>query len=125
MWQPILNALQHFAATCQPGSGGGFLGFPTWYKYLDGIDVAGKCSVVFKFPNDIGIVLLAVVEILLRISGLVAVAFVMVGGIRFLTSQGNSENAASARKTIINAAIGLVITLLATAIVGFIARSLT
>lgn len=123
---PMLHSLiSNFAAACAPGSGGSFLGFPTWYKYLDGETVAGKCSPVMKFPDDIGEILLAVVEILLRVGGLVAVAFVIYGGLRFILSQGDPEKAASARKTIINSLIGTVIALLATLIVSFIARSLT
>lgn len=122
---PITNFLQNFAASCQPGAGGSFLGFPTWYKYLDGEIVGGKCSVVFDFPNDIGTVLLAIVEILLRIAGLIAVVFVIIGGARYLTSQGEPENTKAALHTIINSLIGLVISLFAVIVVGFIARRLT
>jgi hypothetical protein len=116
-----------FAAACTPGQGGTFLGFPTWYKYLDGETKAGKCSPIIDFaehPQQIAAILLAVVEILLRVGGLVAIAFVIMGGFRYLTSQGEPENTASARKTIINALVGLIITIFATVIVRFIGERL-
>ena len=123
----VSGLLSRFADACPPGSGGGFLGFPTWYKYLEREtnDIAGKCTPIFHFPDDIGKILLAIVEILLRVGGLAAVAFVIYGGFQFILSQGDPEKAASARKTIINALIGMVIAMLATVMVSFIAGSLT
>lgn len=110
-----------------------FLGIPTWYKYLEGDDSGGVCSPVLgevdgSDPRSFNVALpigLAVLEILIRLAGLVAVVMVFVGAFRFITTQGNPEKAASARKTIINAIIGLVIVILATTIVNFIGNSLT
>ena len=114
------DLISRFAAACTPGSGGNFLGFPTWYKYLEGEDIAGKCSVIFNFPNDIGKILLAVIEILLRVVAIVALVFVIIGAVRYTTSQGQPDSTAAARKTILNSLIGLVIAVSAAAIVSFI-----
>lgn len=95
---------------------------PTWHQYLEK-DGDGRVS-DFTFPDDLGAVVLAIVEILLRIGTLVAVAYVIYGGFMFLTSQGEPDKAAGARKTIINAIVGLVIALLATGIVAFLGRQL-
>ncbi len=120
----IIEAITRFAASCTPGSGG-IIGIPTWYRYLEGdVDETGRCTVVFSFPDDIGKVLLALVEILLRIGGLVAVAFVVYGGIQFILSQGEPDKARTARRTIVNALVGLIIALLSTFIVTFIGRRL-
>jgi hypothetical protein len=120
----LTQTIQRFAVACNPGSGGLFL--PTWYKYLEGAqDETGRCEILLNFPNDIGRILLAVIEIMLRVGGLVAVAFVIYGGFRYITSQGEPDNTKSARQTITNAIIGLVITLVATATVAFFARTLT
>lgn len=115
-----------------------FLGLPTWYKYLDMAVVNGHCEVVGPMaeveegaPSQIdwqkasGYVGLAVLEILLRVAAMIAVGFVIYGGFRYITSQGEPDSTKAARQTILNAVIGLVIALLATAIVSFIARSLT
>lgn len=96
---------------------GNFL-LPTWHKYLDHDD---GCRISeFNFPHDLTAVTLAVVEILLRIGVLAAVGFVIYGGFMYMTSQGEPDKAANARKTIVNAVAGLVIGLLATGVVSFI-----
>lgn len=106
-------------------NGSSLLGFPTWYKYLDPIynAGAGECEITFDVNEDIGKVLLAVVEILLRVSGMIAVAFVMYGGFQYIFTQGDPEKAKSARKTIINAIIGIAIALVATGAVNFVGNA--
>lgn len=106
-----------------------FLGFPTWYKYLE---LDGNCEVTgpknqdgkFDWPRAAGYVGLAALAILLRIASLIAVGYVVYGGFRYITSQGEPENAKSARQTIINAIIGLVIAIAAASIVSFIGNRL-
>ncbi|MDB5168783.1 MAG: hypothetical protein JWO41_139 [Candidatus Saccharibacteria bacterium] len=48
-----------------------------------------------------------------------AVLMIVIAGLRFITAQGNPQEVAKARKTIIYAAVGLVISLSAEIIVGF------
>jgi len=113
-----------------------FLGLPTWYKYLDyqyeapvlsdgEVVKDGSCEIDFKFPDDIGKILLAVVEIVLYLGGIIAVGLMLVGGFKYMTSQGNPDATKAARQTIQNAFIGLVIAIFASVTVGFIARYLT
>ena len=119
------------AAPCEPANS--FLGIPTWYKYLEGDNSSGRCSPVLgeldnNNPRRFNVVVpiaLAVLEIFIRLAGLVAVVMIFIGAFRFITTQGSPDKATSARKTIINAIIGLVIVILATTIVNFIGNSLT
>lgn len=104
------------------------LDFPVWYEYLE---VNGDCDITgptnggeFDWPKAVGYVAIALVEIMLRIAGLVAVGFVIYGGFRFIVSQGEPENAKAARETIINAIIGLIITIVAAAVVNFVAKAI-
>lgn len=101
-----------------------FLGFPTWYKYLDFEEGSEDCDITFDVKKDIGKVLLAVFEIILRVAGLVAVGFVIFGGFQYLISQGEPDRIKGARTTIINAIIGLAIAISATAIVNLIAQNI-
>lgn len=119
----INNLISHFAATC---SGGGFLGFPTWYHYLQGTtDSTTKlCTPQINSLSDTWLIVAAVIEILLRIAAMVSVVFVMYGGFNYLTSQGEPDKTARARSTIINALIGLVVAVMATIVVSFIAGSI-
>ena len=113
-----------YAAGC--ASGGDILGFPTWYQYLQCDD---KGHPQFS-GNDIKasesalLVVMAIVVILMRLAGILAVVFIVVGGIKYTTSQGNPEGVQNAKNTIVNAAVGLVLTIVASGIVSFIARSI-
>src|SRR6266542_626553 len=91
-------------------SGGSFLGFPHWYKYLDGIqDANGICTAHLNGINDIWLVIAALIEILLRVGAILAVAMVIYGGVTYITSQGEPDKTGQAKNTIVNALIGLAI----------------
>jgi hypothetical protein len=125
----ITQLLSYFAAPgCNEHT---FFLLPTWYKYLVAANkmvpdaVTGRCDFVSGFQVvDLSLILLALLDIALRVAGLVAVAFVVYGGVKLVTSQGDPEASKGARKTIINALIGLVIALLATSFVAFIGTRL-
>lgn len=125
----ILPSTVHAAvpANCQSS----LLGLPAWYKYLDvgpkgsddcaitGPTVSGD-STKIDWEKAVPRVLMALVEVLLRIAGLVAVAFTIYGGFRYILSQGEPEATKNAKGTIIGASIGLVIAMFAATLVGFI-----
>lgn len=100
-----------------------FFGFPTWYKYLVPTfdSKTNQCEITFNFPKDIGLVIAAGIEILLRVAMLAAIGFVLFGGVQFIMSQGEPDRISTARGTIVNALIGLVIAIVATSVVTFIA----
>jgi len=118
--------LTQFAAGCTP-KGGAFLGFPTWYKYLNGVSSPNgvgspnACLPKITALSDIWLVVAAVIEILLRIAGYAAIIYVIYGGIQYVTSQGEPDKAGRAKQTIMNALIGLIIAISATILVTFIA----
>lgn len=102
--------------------------FPKWYAYFPSDKytfAAGRCGFsaldLTKDYNLLWLVILAAIEILLRVAGLVAVVFVIYGGFRYITSQGEPENTKAALNTIINALIGVAIAVVASAAVAFIA----
>lgn len=61
-----------------------------------------------------------VVQWVLGFLGLIAVIMILIGGFQWLTSGGNEEKVASAKKVISAAVIGLIVVLLAWAIVIFV-----
>ena len=71
-------------------------------------------------PADFGQIVGIVTNLLLGLAGSIAVIFIIVGGIQYATSAGDDGRVQSAKNTITNAVIGLVITVLAFAIVNFI-----
>lgn len=54
------------------------------------------------------------------VAGVVSIFMMILGGIRFITSEGVPQRVNSARSTIIYSAIGIIVTLAAQAIVSFI-----
>lgn len=124
MLQSFQHLMVNFSAVCG-GDDPSFFGFPTWYKYLSPKDVNGVCTPDFVFPDKLPLVGLAIVDILLRIAALVAIAYVVYGGIRYTTSQGDPQATSSARETIIGALAGLVIATVAAAVVSFIGSQLS
>lgn len=122
-----LNMPMTASASC-----GEFLGFPAWY---DGL-TDGDCEM--KSPSDVqgGLnayiwrIVLNVIGIVLVAVGYISIIFIMYGGlimIKGLTgvSPGSPEMAATSRKMILNACIGLMISLTAITIVSFIAKIYT
>ncbi len=61
-----------------------------------------------------------IINVVLGVLALVAVVMIIVGGISYTTSQGDPTKATKARNTILYSIIGLVISLLAFAIVNFV-----
>ncbi len=120
-----------------------FFGLEPWYNFMpsseirpknDPNDSCGiKCFNIFtqgdkndcgETASDVPGVLLAIVDDLLRIAGIVAIVFVIMGSFEYAGSRGNSEKAASAQSTIISALTGLAVALVAVALVSFIGNKL-
>lgn len=99
-----------------------FLTFPNWFRNLKCED-GGSGAPVFTGLNDIWTVGANVLDIIIQLAGLLAVGFIIYGGIRYITSQGEPENLQSAKKIVANAIIGLVLAIMASTVVGFIAGS--
>lgn len=98
-----------------------FLAFPTWYEYLC-LNSNGHPTI--SNINDVWLIVAAIIDILLRVGAILAVIFIIYGGIRYITSQGNPEQTNHAKNTILSAVIGLIITIVASVVVGFIAGAL-
>lgn len=112
-------------SNCTP-NGGGLLGFPTWYKYLKGIrDAENICVPSVVGINDVWFIAMAAIEILLRVAALLAFFMIIYAAFSYVTSQGEPDATAKAKGTLINAILGLAISVSAVLIVNFIARSIT
>lgn len=61
-----------------------------------------------------------IVNVLLFILGAIAVVMIIIGGIRYTTSNGDASATKGAKDTILYAVIGLIVAILAYAIVNFI-----
>lgn len=64
-----------------------------------------------------------IISVVLGLVGIVAVIMIIMGGISFVTSQGDAAKVTKARNTLLYGVVGLVIALLAFAIVNFVLSS--
>lgn len=101
------------AADCDDVATGGIKG---------GVECAGGDSEVKSLFGEGGI-FKKIVNIFLFIVGSVSVIMIIYGGIRYVTSSGASEGVTSAKNTILYAVVGLIISILAYAIVNFVLDS--
>lgn len=62
-------------------------------------------------------------NIMLFIVGAISVIMVVIGGLRYVISGGNTTNVAAAKNTILYAVVGLIVALLAYAIINFVISS--
>lgn len=69
---------------------------------------------------DLGTLIKTVVNVLLYILGAIAVIMIVIGGIKYTTSNGDSSSVQSAKNTILYAVVGLIVALMAYAIVNFV-----
>ncbi|NTW61884.1 hypothetical protein HGB25_00490 [Candidatus Saccharibacteria bacterium] len=110
----------------------GFLGFPSWYRGLT--SPAPDCAIVSpstlntapagEADNGLSIFIWHIVLNILE-AAIVAIAYIsagfeLYGGFLFITSRGKPEGAAKARQTMLDAIIGLIISLMAIGIVQFV-----
>ena len=65
-----------------------------------------------------------IADTLIYIVGAVAVIMLIIGGLRYVISQGSKEGVESAKNTILYAVIGIVVAILAYAIVNFVTGSI-
>ena len=87
-----------------------------------GIGLAGgtpDCQPAATDP-DIPGTISKVIGVLSMVIGVAAVIMIMIGGFKYISSQGDSNSISSAKNTILYAIIGLVVALLAQVIVRFV-----
>jgi hypothetical protein len=97
------------------------LTFPAWFKGL----TDGSCNI--KSPKDAGglptfiwTIALNIVEIMLQAVGYLAVGFIIRGGFKYMTSVGDPGEMAKAKKIIMDAVIGLIISIFSVALVNLV-----
>jgi hypothetical protein len=99
------------------------LTFPAWYR---GVQDPSNCDIAAPPANQSGLqkyiwtIVLNVIEFLLQLVAYLAAGFIIFGGYKYLVSAGSADGMSKAKTTITNAVIGLVLSLMAVAIVNVI-----
>ena len=85
-------------------------------KALDGVNKVNKGGADTDLNGQIGTIINAIIGVI----GIVAVIVIILGGINYTMSQGDPSKTKKARDTILYGVIGLIVVLLAFAIVNFV-----
>lgn len=81
---------------------------------------SGSAVCVARKTDNATSMITIVINTLLWVLGIIAVIMIIIGGIRYTTSNGDSSGLKSAKDTITYAVIGLVVAILAYSIVNFV-----
>lgn len=112
------------------GLAGGVLSLPAHAApdCTDGIDCittgANNAKTGGAKSSDLTSVFQLVTNILLFLIGAISVIMIVVGGIKYTTSNGNAEQIKSAKNTIMYAIVGVIVAILAYAVVNFVITNL-
>ena len=106
----------------------GLLGvFTPAVSAANGIDICSngnENSVYCKNKNtgetQVNGIIKTIVEVLLMAVGAISIIMIVIGGILFALSSGDTQKAAKARSTILYAVVGLIVSVFASAIVNFV-----
>ncbi|MBR5389255.1 hypothetical protein IK146_01705 [Candidatus Saccharibacteria bacterium] len=112
-----------FASTCscRKNDDGGIVFDGACSETEKGMMVANGCAEAEPLENTV----VRVVNAALYVAGILAVVMVIIGGVRYTTSGGNVNIVTKAKNTILYGIIGLVIAILAYAIVNFVIARVT
>ena len=87
----------------------------------DDVKAASGCNEKAGYLPD---VVINILNIIIGISSFIAVIFIIIGGVTYMTSAGDASKTAKAKNTILYACIGLAVCALAFAIVNFAVRGI-
>ncbi len=114
--------LSIFAATQVSVAIGAVLPQPASAEDCSGTGIAGgaECAKAGGSATDLLGSIQKITDILLLAVGVGAIIMIIVGGARYVFSGGNEKDTRAAKDTIVNSIIGLVIAILAYAIIHFV-----
>ena len=89
-----------------------------------GVEAARGSNIPSELLGNGGVVT-TIINTLLFVVGFLSVVMLIIGGIRYTTSNGDSSAIQAAKNTILYAVIGLIVAILAYAIVNFVITAFT
>lgn len=85
------------------------------------VDALAECSIDSTGQqNDLMGTITTIINVVVGVLGVAAVAVIVLGGVTFVTSQGDAAKVTKAKNTIIYGIVGLFVAILAFAIVNFV-----
>ena len=88
------------------------------------IKASSGCSTSGAQLPEFASVITSIINGVLAVLGLLAVIFIIVGGINYMTSAGDAQKIEKGKRTILYACIGLIICVLSYAVVNFVIKNI-
>lgn len=108
---PMFAATPAMALKCPTGSA------------RDTANTLAECSISNEHKDDnLMTTVQQIINVVLGVLGIVTVAIIIIGGFNYITSSGDAAKVAKAKNTILYGVVGLIIALLAYAIVNFVLK---
>lgn len=104
-------------AVAQPAHAAPWDVFNRGCERLPGSEICKERDTKLFGPNSIWT---KIINVLIFIIGAVAVIMIIIGGLRYVLSNGDQSSITSAKNTILYSIVGLVVAILASAIVNFV-----
>lgn len=118
---PVLASAPVYAQDCISGTGGGIKDCLT--SGADKTDPSGATQ--GDATERVNSAIRLVINIFSLIVGVVSVIMIIIGGLKYITSGGESSNISGAKNTILYAIIGLIVVALAQVVVKFVLQKVT
>ncbi len=113
-----VSAVDVLSKSCGAAGGSGTAGAGSGAGESTGGDTSPLCNAAGK--DELPELVKNLVNLLLAVLGFIAVIMIIIGGIRYTTSNGDSNSTKAAKDTILYSVVGLVVAILAYAIVNFV-----
>lgn len=121
---PVMAVTTPVTSTVSADCEARVLGVPPWYRGLtNGID--GDCAI--KNPNEVGglsnfiwKIAFNIIEMALVVVVYIAIGFIMYGGFVWIAGGARPDLVAKGRKALLNAVVGLIISMVAIALVNLV-----
>lgn len=98
-------------------------------QFCTGVDISvangGDCANVAAAEGNVNDLVKLGINLFSAVVGIIAVVMIIVGGIKYITSGGDTSNVTAAKNTILFAVVGLIVVALAQIIVRFVLNRFT
>jgi hypothetical protein len=116
----LLISLMAICFLAAPLSVAAFDPFPSSSVNCSSATSSAVCTDKTTTTDPVTTTIINVTHIIALVAGIAAVILIIIGGLRYITANGDSNNINSAKNTILNALIGLVVIVAAQAIIAFV-----
>ena len=123
VWLPNVSAVEDCARFYEGGQTGG----GTAYIACQARNAAANNTINIPVPKgaltDLGTILSAGIKLIIIAAGLIAFVYLLLGGIKWITSGGDKAGVETARNQIIQALIGLIVVLAAWGLIVLVEKA--